>query len=81
MRYILLKELDYNLEAQNLTRLKTNLKDFQHLFIPAPVMDYCSSRVLTMEFVEGSKVTKISPLKSMELDMEPLIDDLIKGYL
>ncbi|WP_417265338.1 ABC1 kinase family protein [Brumimicrobium sp.] len=81
LRYILLKELDYNLEAQNLTRLKTNLKDFQHLFIPAPVMDYCSSRVLTMEFVEGSKVTKISPLKSMGLDMEPLIDDLIKGYL
>lgn len=81
LRYILLKELDYNLEAQNLTRLKTNLKDFQHLFIPAPVMDYCSSRVLTMEFVEGSKVTKISPLKSIGLDMEPLIDDLIKGYL
>ncbi|RYM32802.1 AarF/ABC1/UbiB kinase family protein [Brumimicrobium glaciale] len=81
LRYILLKELDYNLEAQNLLTLKTNLKSFHHLFIPAPVLDYCSSRVLTMDFVEGNKITKVSPLKIMDLDMVPLIDDLIKGYL
>ena len=81
LRYILLKELDYNLEAQNLITLKENLKDFEHLFIPSPVMDYCSSRVLTMEFVEGHKITKVSPLKRMEVDLRPLIDDLVKGYL
>ena len=81
LRYILLKELDYTLEAQNLTTLKENLKDFQHLFIPAPITDYCSSRVLTMEFVEGGKITQISPLKRMEINLEPLVDDLIKAYL
>lgn len=81
LRYILLKELDYTLEAQNLLTLKENLKDFKHLFIPAPILDYCSSRVLTMEFVEGGKITKASPLKLMDLDLVPLVDDLIKGYL
>lgn len=81
LRYILLKELDYTLEAQNLTTLKENLKDFKHLFIPAPNMDYCSSRVLTMEFVEGGKITQISPMKRMEINLEPLVDDLVKGYL
>lgn len=81
LRYMLLKELDYNLEAQNLITLKTNLKDFQHLFVPAPIPDYCSSRVLTMQFVEGGKITKISPLKRMDIDTEPLVDDLVKGYL
>lgn len=81
LRYVLLKELDYNLEAQNLITLKENLKDFQHLFVPAPISDYCSSRVLTMEFVQGGKVTKISPLKRMDIDFEPLVDDLVKGYL
>ncbi|PWH86605.1 ABC1 kinase family protein [Brumimicrobium oceani] len=81
LRYILLKELDYTLEAQNLITLKENLKDFKLLFIPAPIMDYCSSRVLTMEFVEGGKITKVSPLKLMDLDLVPLVDDLIKGYL
>lgn len=81
LRYILLKELDYGLEAQNLTTLKENLKDFQHLFIPAPILDFCSSRVLTMQFVEGGKITKMSPLKRIEIDLEPLVDDLVKGYL
>ncbi|WP_107038720.1 ABC1 kinase family protein [Brumimicrobium mesophilum] len=81
LRYILLKELDYTLEAQNLLTLKENLKDFNQLFIPAPILDYCSSRVLTMEFIEGRKITKVSPLKLMDLDLEHLVDDLIKGYL
>ena len=81
LRYMLLKELDYNLEAQNLITLKGNLKDFKNLFVPAPILDYCSSRVLTMDFVEGGKITKISPLKRMDIDTEPLVDDLVKGYL
>ncbi|MGO3181567.1 MAG: ABC1 kinase family protein [Aequorivita sp.] len=81
LRYILLKELDYTLEAQNLATLKFNLKEFDHIFIPAPIMDYCSSRVLTMEFVEGGKITKVSPLKRIDLSLEPLVDDLVKGYL
>ena len=81
LRYNLLKELDYTLEAQNLQTLKENLVDFEHLFVPAPILDYSSSRVLTMEFVEGEKITKVSPLKKMDLDLVPLVDDLIKGYL
>src|SRR5690554_1737419 len=81
LRYVLLNELDYTLEAQNLIALKENLRDFEHLFVPAPILDYCSSKVLTMEFVEGHKITKISPIKRMEIDTESLVDDLIKGYL
>ena len=81
LRYVLLKELDYTLEAQNLTTLKENLKDFKNLFVPAPILDYCSSKVLTMQFVEGAKITKISPLKRLDTDFEPLVDDLVKGYL
>ncbi len=81
LRYVLLKELDYTLEAQNLSMLKNNLKEFDHLFIPAPILDYCSSRVLTMEFVVGAKITKVSPFKRLEVSMQPLVDDLVKGYL
>jgi ubiquinone biosynthesis protein len=81
LRYNLLKELDYTLEAQNLLTLKENLGDFKLLFVPAPIIDYCSSRVLTMEFVEGSKITKVSPIKRMDIDLKPLVDQLVKGYL
>lgn len=81
LRYNLLKELDYTLEAQNLMTLKENLKDFELLFVPAPILDYSSSRVLTMEFVQGTKITKVSPIQRMDIDLKPLVDQLVKGYL
>ncbi|NGX83421.1 AarF/UbiB family protein [Aequorivita sp. KMM 9714] len=81
LRYVLLKELDYTLEAQNLATLKRNLVEFEHMFIPAPILDYCSSKVLTMEFIEGGKITKVSPLKRLDISFEPLVDDLVKSYL
>lgn len=81
LRYVLLKELDYTLEAQNLATLKNNLVEFEHMFIPSPILDYCSSKVLTMEFVEGGKITKVSPLKRLDISFEPLVDELVKSYL
>lgn len=81
LRYILLQELDYNQEAQNLRLLKENLKDFNHLFVPAPIPNYYSQRVLTMEYVDGQKVTSISNVALMELPRKEFVDDLVRGYL
>lgn len=81
LRYTLLQELDYTLEAQNLLTLKENLKKFTHLYVPEPILDYSTSKILTMEFVEGKKVTKISPLRRIEEQLDPLVDDLIEAYL
>lgn len=81
LRFTLLKELDYKAEAQNLNLLKKNMKQFEHLYVPGPVMDYSSSKVLTMEYVEGQKVTGINPLKQLENDFTPLVDNLVRGYL
>ena len=81
LRYILLQELDYQKEAQNLMVLKENMKEFKHLYIPAIIPSYCSQRVLTMEFVDGFKVTSLSPFQLENLPKEKLVNDLIKGYL
>lgn len=81
LRYILLQELDYNKEAQNLRVLKENMKEFEHLYVPATIPSYCSQRVLTMEFVDGTKVTSLSPFQLESIPKKELVDDLIKGYL
>lgn len=81
LRRILLNELDYKKEAQNLKTLKKNLEQYEHLIIPAPVMDYSSTRVLTMEFVSGQKVTSLSPLRQMENDYSELVEELVEAYL
>lgn len=81
LRGIMIKELDYLKEASNLVTLGTNLKDYRRLIVPQPIPDYTTSTVLTMEYVEGKKVTKISPLKRAENDYKPLVDELVEAYL
>jgi len=81
LRYILLQELDYQKEAQNLKVLKENMKEFKHLYVPGIIPSYCSQRILTMEFVDGFKVTSLSPFQLENLPKEALVNDLIKGYL
>ncbi len=80
-RRSLLQELDYRQEANNLTTLREQLRNFNRLVIPAPVPDYCTSRVLTMEFVPGKKITEISPLARMEFDGAGLAEEMFRAYL
>lgn len=81
LRRILINELDYKKEAQNLKTLKKNLSQYQHLIIPAPVPDYSATKVLTMEFVGGKKITSLSPLRQMENDFSELVEELVEAYL
>jgi ubiquinone biosynthesis protein len=81
MRHILINELDYNKEAQNLAILGENLKEYNSIVVPKPVYDFCTSRVLTMEYINGRKITEIHPLIKTENDFEPLADTLVECYL
>jgi ubiquinone biosynthesis protein len=80
-RKSLLIELDYRKEAQHLTRLGDNLKDFERIVVPAPVDDYTTSRVLTMDYVAGKKITALSPLTLIEVDGAELAEELFRAYL
>ncbi|HEX3556611.1 MAG TPA: AarF/ABC1/UbiB kinase family protein [Thermoanaerobaculia bacterium] len=80
-RKTLLRELDYRREAQNLTLLATNLKAYDRLVIPRPVDDYTTSRVLTMDYVKGTKITDLSPLARIDIDGRALAEDLCRAYL
>jgi predicted unusual protein kinase regulating ubiquinone biosynthesis (AarF/ABC1/UbiB family) len=80
-RHTLLRELDYVREAENLVTLQDNLASYKEITVPLPVRDYTTSRVLTMDFVRGTKVTTLSPLARLELDGTALAEALSKAYL
>ncbi len=81
VRKSLMRELDYTSEASSLTIIRENLKDFDNIVIPLPVEDYTTSRVLTMDHIDGKKITDLSPLRLMELDRAKLADDMFHAYL
>ena len=80
-RKSLLRELDYRREAQNLVTIRTNLEEFERIVIPEPVDDYTTGRVLTMEYIDGVKITKLSDVAKLELPGKELAGELFRAYL
>jgi predicted unusual protein kinase regulating ubiquinone biosynthesis (AarF/ABC1/UbiB family) len=61
-------------EASNLTTLANNLKEFPHILVPLPVLDYSTRSVLTMDYVSGIKVTASSPIAQMDINGDVLAE-------
>lgn len=80
-RRMLLRELDYREEAQNLITLGQNLASFKRIFVPQPVEDYSTARVLTMDYVTGQNLTSLSPLVRTEIDGHALAEETFRAYL
>ena len=80
-RRSMIRELDYLQEAQHLAIFRRNLKDFNLIVVPEAVEDYTTSRVLTMDYISGRKITDLSPLARMEMNGDALGEQLFKAYL
>lgn len=80
-RHTLVQELDYLREASNLTAIADNLREFPNIRIARPVTDYTTRAVLTMDFINGQKITTLGPVVRLELNGEALADELFQSYL
>ncbi len=74
-------ELNYEREAQNLIAMGKNMAEFERIQVPQPIADYSTRRVLTMDYVRGSKITKLGPIARLEMDGSVLAEELFKAYL
>ena len=61
--------------------MRANLAEFELIHVPQPVVDYSTRSVLTMEQVQGRKITSISPLTMLEIKGAPLVEELFRAYL
>ena len=68
-RRSLMNELDYTIEAGHLRRLGHNLAEFTRLIVPAPVEGYICRRVLVMDYVTGTKITRLNPVALIDIDL------------
>jgi ubiquinone biosynthesis protein len=81
LRKSLLRELDYRMEAANLRLMREQLAQFDKLLVPAPIDDYSTGRVLTMEYVSGHKITQLHPVTRIDLDGDMLAEEVFRAYL
>ncbi len=64
------RELDYTLEASNMERFKDQFKDDPHIYVPKIYRDITTTRVLTMEYIDGIKASEVHLLDKAGLDRE-----------
>jgi len=66
------EEMDYNKEADNLIAIKQNLKG-ESVVIPNVILELTSKHVITLEYIQGIKITDISSLDKAGIDREKLV--------
>jgi predicted unusual protein kinase regulating ubiquinone biosynthesis (AarF/ABC1/UbiB family) len=79
--HTLAHELDYRREAANMVALAKSLSNFKRLIVPLPIEDYTTQKVLTMDYIEGTKITELLPRAELDSDRRALADELFQAYL
>ena len=67
------EEMDYRIEARNLIEIKNNLKDDRSVMIPKVYLNRTSRHVITLEYLQGTKVTDIGKLNQCDIDRAKLV--------
>ena len=78
---LIYRELDYVAEAANAQRFSELYGSVTDVFVPKVYSELTTSKVLTMEWIEGVRLTDIESLDNFGLDRQKLIDTLLQCSL
>ncbi len=78
---VIKEEMDYQREAEMLDEIRANFADEPMVRVPETYSDRSTDRVLTMEFVEGTKITDVSALDEQGIDRTGVAERLERAYL
>jgi len=75
------EEMDYERERRMLVEIGENFAEDDRVRVPGAIPELSSDRVLTMEYVEGTKISEIEDLDELGLDRSDLAETLQRTYL
>ncbi len=75
------EEMDYSAEGKNAERFDENFKEWTNVHVPKIYWNATTEKVLTMEFIHGTKVTSLEELKARNVSPEKVNRLLIRTYL
>lgn len=77
----LFQEINYLQEGRNADRVRTMLKDHEDIRIPRVYWKYTGRRVLTLEYLPGTKVDRIEVLERQGVNLSKIGNQLVSCYL
>lgn len=75
------EEMDYEAEGRNAERFRDNFKNWQNIYVPKIYWSHTRKKVLTLEFIRGTKVIDTEALDARGLSAAAANRLLIKTYL
>jgi predicted unusual protein kinase regulating ubiquinone biosynthesis (AarF/ABC1/UbiB family) len=75
------EEMDYAHEAAMLEEIAANFADDPKIRVPGTVPERSTRNVLTMEYVDGTKIDDVDELDAMGVDREELVYRLENAYI
>jgi predicted unusual protein kinase regulating ubiquinone biosynthesis (AarF/ABC1/UbiB family) len=75
------EEIDYIREGRNADRFRTTYRDFDLVYIPRIIWRLTGRKVLTIEYVSGTKVTDIETLNALGINREEITKAGANFYL
>ncbi len=80
-RKVLMKELDFNCEAQYAARFRQQFLDDENVEVPEVIWDMSSEKVLCLSYLEGTKISDLEKLKSQKIDLPKIAEIGAISYL
>ena len=80
-RKVLMKELDFNCEAQYAARFRQQFLDDENIDIPEVFWDMSTDKVLCLSYLKGTKINNISELQSKGLNLPKIAEIGAVSYL
>jgi ubiquinone biosynthesis protein len=74
-------ELDYQGEAYNARRISKNMDELPGVHIPIIYSELTTSKVLTMEFMHGVKISNIPAIQEAGLDRDMLAENTVRSLV
>lgn len=75
------RELDFGREERNLQQFAAIFEGDPDIRVPAPITEYSTASVLTMELLEGIKVSAVDELRARGINLEKIVERIAKAYL
>ncbi len=75
------EEMDYAREGKNADRFRYNFRDWRVVRVPEIYWSHTTSRVLTMEFIRGTKVIDLVELRARRISPVKVNRLLVRSYL
>ncbi len=80
IKAMILDELDFEKEAKHIEAIAANFEENDKVVFTRVYKDLSTSRVLTLEYVDGTKITDVEELTRQGLDPSEIAKDLLTIY-